>query len=1193
MTASLEAEDDATEELIGRIAGEFTERLQRGEQPDVQQYTRQHPHVADILQQVLCALEIMRWPSSSPTSAPYCGAPQDGVPETLGEYRIIREVGRGGMGTVYEARQERLERRVALKVLSIHPLVDPQYLERFRREARAAAGLHHTNIVPVFGVGEHSGVHYYVMQFIRGHGLDRVLEEVRRLRELGTNATVTHDGTPSQHSHWEPIDGRPPDSRSVAAEYSCADLAERSDLSAISSNQQRYFHSVARIGVQVADALAYAHAQGVLHRDIKPSNLLLDDHGLIWVTDFGLAKTKSSTNLTQLGDVVGTLRYMAPERFNGRSDERTDIYSLGVTLYELVTLWPAFDERDRGRLIAEITHKEPDRPRKLNPQIPHDLETIVLKATAKDPVERYASAEELAKELRLFLADRPIEARRATPVERLWRWGRRNPLVAGLTASVAILLITIALGSSLMAFRLRTFLVRAEGAEAEAKSRLVLVERADAEKSRQLLESLLHQARFSRLSGQRGQRFDSLKAMEQAAKLIPVLRLGTKDSLQLRNEAIAAMTLADLKVVRSWTGMPAGSTSFVFSTDLARYARGDEQGTISVRRVDNDQQVLQLVNSGFAIRFMEFSPDDQFLAASYSRRGAVGDPTHVQVWDLKRKGSMFQVPIGVHFGWPVGFQPGASQVVIGHLDGSIRSHDLATGRELKQFSAQGSVDYLCVAPDGEQLAACGVGSRDVRILQMATGKTLRKFVHAGANEVRALAWHPGSRRLAAASGKRIYLWDVQATTDKPLAILDGQQSKVTRLAFSQDGSVLSSQGFDSTLRLWDVATRRQLVSMAGGWPQFSLDDRQLAYAHGSQLGLLQLAKGEECRLLGQAGSQGTLNAIDLGSNGRLVASAHSNGIRLWDAAAAAEVAFLPMPNALGIVFDRVTGDLITSGASGLKRWPVIPNGEGSAGSLRVGPPRSLRLPAGSKPEHVALSQDGRTLVSKIAHDQAIVLHEGQTRPIALKSHPGLWSVAISPDGLWIATGPWNAAGICIWESRSGKLIRRLPGMDGTLRARLAFSADGQWLVTSTSRAEIRFWQVGTWEPHLRIARDYSGDLPSAIALNRESSMLAIEHSPNRVRLVGVPSGAELATLDTPGVNMPSCMCFSDDGSLLVIGDEKQQLHIWDLGRIRAQLATMNLDWEPPAHPPAPQMVPPKPWAIRLESQPGEPPAQAK
>jgi eukaryotic-like serine/threonine-protein kinase len=384
----------------------------------------------------------------------------------LGDFRIIREIGRGGMGVVYEAEQVSLGRHVALKVLAHQALAGSSHLERFRLEARAAARLHHTNIVPVFGVGEQNGLHYYAMQFIAGRGLDVIFATLRAA--ANSDPTITLMSNPTLFPGLAPAGDQTPEAgladnppgvagpvvgigttgrgsdggpRAPADELTVSDAADSLELTG--NKDEPYYHSIARMGLQVAEALAYAHSQGILHRDIKPSNLLMDAQHTVWVTDFGLAKSEGSDGLTQTGDLVGTLRYMAPERFDGWSDPRSDIYALGVTLYELLTLRLLFDEPNRATLIRRVAHELPTAPRKIQPKIPRDLETIVLKAIAKEPAHRYASAGEMAEDLRRFLADRPIKARRIGGPERLWRWSRRNPALA---VSLSSLIFVLAIG---------------------------------------------------------------------------------------------------------------------------------------------------------------------------------------------------------------------------------------------------------------------------------------------------------------------------------------------------------------------------------------------------------------------------------------------------------------------------------------------------------------------------------------------------------------------------------------------------------------------------------------------------------------------------------------------------------------------------------------------------------------------------
>ena len=440
------------------LAEEFAQRCRRGESPSLEEYAARHPELAEEIRELFPALLVMERlkPAAADLTLDEGGPDAAGVeaigPRRLGDYRILREVGRGGMGVVYEAVQESLGRHVALKVLPGHGLSEPTYLERFRREAKAAARLHHTNIVPVFGTGVCDGVHFYAMQFIPGQGLDRVLDDLRQLRHGHDVPPAGRDCSAARGLCTGTFAPAPPASGTevVPEPNSAEELSETH--SGLRTTHGVYFQSVARMGVQVADALAHAHKQGVLHRDIKPSNLLLDPQGTVWVTDFGLAKSDDGGGLTNTGDIVGTLRYMAPERFDGQSVPQGDLYSLGLTLYELLTLRPAFDDANRGRLVERVLREPPVPPRRIDRRVPRDLETIVLKSLTKNPRERYARAEDLADDLRRFLADQPIRARRSPWHERAWRWCRRNPAVAALSTLVGLLLVALSVGSLVAAF---------------------------------------------------------------------------------------------------------------------------------------------------------------------------------------------------------------------------------------------------------------------------------------------------------------------------------------------------------------------------------------------------------------------------------------------------------------------------------------------------------------------------------------------------------------------------------------------------------------------------------------------------------------------------------------------------------------------------------------------------------------------
>jgi len=416
MTPASEMTADSLGQLDDLVA-ELADFFRAGSFAAIEHLLNDHPAHAGRLRGLLPALAVMEAIGGSPASSeggahaapdPTCAL---GV---LGDFRIIREVGRGGMGVVYEAEQISLGRRVALKVLPFAAALDPRHLARFRVEAQAAALLHHAHIVPIHAVGCDRGVHYYAMQFVDGRTLADLIADLRR------------------------------------------GIARPEPEDAVESGQGRrrgLARSAALLGLQAAEALEHAHELGVIHRDVKPANLLLDAGGKLWVADFGLARLGNDAGLTRSDHAVGTLRYMTPEQASGRRvaiDGRADVYALGVTLYELLTLEPAFGGKDRRDVLRQVAFDEPRAPRSIDPSIPRDLETIVLKAMAKESESRYATAGELAHDLRQFLDARPIRARRSSPPELMARWAKRHR--AAVSAAV-LTLVTACSASSIALWR--------------------------------------------------------------------------------------------------------------------------------------------------------------------------------------------------------------------------------------------------------------------------------------------------------------------------------------------------------------------------------------------------------------------------------------------------------------------------------------------------------------------------------------------------------------------------------------------------------------------------------------------------------------------------------------------------------------------------------------------------------------------
>jgi WD40 repeat protein len=780
------------------------------------------------------------------------------------------------------------------------------------------------------------------------------------------------------------------------------------------------------------------------------------------------------------------------------------------------------------------------------------LETITLKALAKDPAERYASAGELATDLCRYLEDRPILARRPTARQRLARWARRHrPVVVTAAAGLALLIVAAVIGlavnnAMLTWERNQTLRERNQTLSAEREGR------------HRLEQSLVAQAQAHRWTGQLSARADGLDALEQAVRLAAGLDLGESERLRLRNEAVALMALPDFRVVHGWDGFPAGSRQFAIDADFRRYARSDEQNVVSVRRVKDDCELFTLQSpkeAASGIGQLKFSPCGRHLA----RRA------DVVVWDLERRAPVITVAGSFDFA----FRPDGGAVAISHRDGTVRIHELPGGTELGRFTAPNLArrePLVSFNNSGTVLAVHDYPAAEVQLWDPES-RTLVDTV-ATPGKVMATAWHPNGRQFTiGCSGRQgeMYHYDLDAARWSGPWL--GHQSACVEFAFDPSGGLLASKGWDSTTRLWAVEDGRQLLCLPERADATFARDGRLAIRHGKRVTIIETGDRATYRRVSFPGMQTAAVAFDVSR--RFLIAAGTAGLVGWDLAAGREVPAAPGPAINTAFFDSVSGDLITVGAAGLQRRR-IESSDVPAGQVRFGHPERLG-PEGWRPHEVVLSGDGQTLVALMGQSLALgksfaVVVDRATEKVRapLEGPINMRFLAVSRDGSWASAGSQYGNEVRVWDARTGDKAHSIPHAAG-VASRVAFSPDGRGLLVG-HLGEYCMLEVGTWTVQWRAATDASGDVHAElglIAFTPDSTIAAVRNSRSVIRLLDVVTGAHLADLTAPDLGLLNNLCFDSAGRRLAAVMEDGTVHLWDLPRVRERLAALGLDWAPP------------------------------
>lgn len=1010
---------------------------------------------------------------------------------TFSHFELLDELGRGGMGVVYRARDLNTERIVALKVLQAHHLDVPDLVLRFRSEVRAVSSLDHSYVLPIHEVGEYEGIPFFSMKLTTGGSLAQSIGNYR--------------------------------------------------------NKPR---EASQLLAKVARGVQHAHERGILHRDLKPGNILLDAAGEPYVCDFGLAKwIEDDQKLTVTAAVLGTPHYIAPEQALGSKALTTavDIYSLGAILYELLTGRPPFIGATVLETLVASQEKTPDRPSSIAKNVPADLETICLKALEHSPGSRYATAGAFADDLENWIAGRPITARPVNAAEQLWRWAKRNPLPALLVIALFGTLVTIAIGSTVAAVRIDRARERAVAAEAAAKQ-------SEGEAKFQLFQSLHDQARASVQSGVAGQRFNTLVAIHRAAELNPVP--------DLRTEAVAALSLYDLRIKRRWTVRNNPLVQPIhYDANLKNLFLATPDGDLEATAIAETPTPRIFKGNGKPI-FALAGGENRFIAAR-------SEGAEILVWDLRSQQLVYNArenpstSKGNRWVYDFTFSKDESLFAIPGPGSSVLILDTSVWKEAAILETEIQSKILSFDPHTPDRIAIADMKNPVVEIWKISKKPIRERIIPLPAVPQHIDWRPDGDQLAI--GCRDYnIYLLSPTGSGRAKTLVGHNQDVTQVCYSNSGQMLASTARDRTIRIWDVNTATLQVTMAGVGAEaalrFSPDGSALAATdYSNDAVLLEVAGAQRACSIWSTRTEGEfvslVSSISFSPDGTLAALGSFGTVSVWNVAAERCIERLEMAagEEKSVRFIDNSTLLVASAASRPRffKLNVATSKFQEDGSLNTETLAKglLGSPNYDKKSDLCFtaSEDGEaTIYNLLSH----------SRSLTLSKQTGIWDMVKDPANQWVATAYSGRGGntVSVWEVPTGSLKRKLPaGAAGTL----CLSPDASHLITTGGNGGI-VWDTRSWSQVKNLRTKNVGPDIQAATYSYDGRFLAVSTS-NAVALFETSRFEEIALLTNKTLSLTKArLAFSPDGNLLITQGADNAVCCWNLRYIWDQLNFIGL-----------------------------------